>query len=99
MKLIKARVTNYRCVDDSEEFLLAQTTCLVGKNESGKTTVLRAIEKLNPLGESKPKYDKTKDYPRRFLSDYAERHDGDEAEVVSTVWKLEEPELSALTGC
>jgi predicted ATP-dependent endonuclease of OLD family len=96
MKLIKARVTNYRCVDDSEEFSLAQTTCLVGKNESGKTTVLRAIEKLKPLGESKPKYDKTKDYPRRFLTDYAERHVGGEAKVVSTVWKLEEPELSSL---
>lgn len=96
MKLIKAHVTNYRCVDDSEEFSLAQTTCLVGKNESGKTTILRAIEKLNPLGEAKPKYDKTKDYPRRYLTDYVERHNGSEANVVSTVWTLEVPELNAL---
>lgn len=60
MKIIKAHITNYRCVDDSEEFTLNQTTCLVGKNESGKTTLLRAIEKLNPLGETKISYDKTR---------------------------------------
>jgi predicted ATP-dependent endonuclease of OLD family len=41
MKLAKAQITNYRCVDDSGEFSLNQTTCLVGKNESGKTTLLR----------------------------------------------------------
>lgn len=96
MKLIKARITNYRCIDDSEEFSLNQTTCLVGKNESGKTTILRAIEKLNPLGEPKVTYDKTQDYPRRFLTDYEERHPQGEALVVSTNWKLEQPEIEAL---
>lgn len=58
---IDAQVTNYRCIDDSEEFSLSQTTCLVGKNESGKTTLLRALEKLNPLGQFKVTYDKTMD--------------------------------------
>jgi predicted ATP-dependent endonuclease of OLD family len=48
MKLISARVTNYKCIDDSEEFTLDQSTCLVGKNESGKTTILQALYKLNP---------------------------------------------------
>lgn len=96
MKLIKAQITNYRCIDDSEEFTLNQTTCLVGKNESGKTTLLRAIEKLNPLGESKPVYDKTRDYPRRFLTDYKERHPKGEACVAKTVWKLERLEIDAV---
>lgn len=96
MKLIKALITNYRCIDDSEEFTLNQTTCLVGKNESGKTTLLRALEKLNPLGESKAIYDKTMDYPRRYLTDYGERHPDGEARVARTVWKLEKPEIEAL---
>lgn len=96
MKLIKAQVTNYRCVDDSGEFTLNQTTCLVGKNESGKTTLLRAIEKLNPLGISTIKYDKTQDYPRRFLTDYEERHPAGEARVVCSTWLLEQPEVEAL---
>lgn len=98
MKLIKARITNYRCVDDTGEFTLKQTTCLVGKNESGKTTVLRALEKVNPLGQSNATYDKTNDYPRRFLTDYAERHPQGEARVVWTVWKLEKADIDALNA-
>lgn len=96
MKLINAQITNYRCIDDSEKFTLSQTTCLVGKNESGKTTLLRSLEKLNPLGETKATYDKTMDYPRRFLTDYSERHPDGEACVARTVWKLESPEIEAL---
>jgi len=42
MKLISARITNFRSIEDSEEFTLADLTCLVGKNESGKTTILKA---------------------------------------------------------
>ena len=37
MKLVKARVENYRSAEDTEEFELNQMTCLVGKNEAGKT--------------------------------------------------------------
>jgi hypothetical protein len=37
MRLTGARVTNFRCVLDSETFTIdPQVTCLVGKNESGK---------------------------------------------------------------
>ena len=48
MKLIKAHVTNYRSVDDSTEFSLDQVTCLVGKNEAGKSAILTALAALNP---------------------------------------------------
>lgn len=34
MRLLKARITNYRSVEDSEEFSV-DTLCLVGKNEAG----------------------------------------------------------------
>ena len=37
MKLVKARVQNYRSVEDSGEFEVGEMTCLVGKNEAGKT--------------------------------------------------------------
>ncbi|MBT9156593.1 MAG: hypothetical protein DDT37_01581 [Firmicutes bacterium] len=96
MKLIKTQITNYRCIDDSQKFTLNQITCLVGKNESGKTVLLRAIEKLNALNESETVYNKTQDYPRRFLTDYKERHGGGEARVAWTVWRLEQPEIAAL---
>ena len=58
MKLVSAHVTNYRSVLDSGEFSLGGTTCLVGKNESGKTTILQALERLNPNDTTKKKFDK-----------------------------------------
>jgi len=38
----------YKSVEDSNEFSVDQVTCLVGKNEAGKTAVLDALYKLNP---------------------------------------------------
>lgn len=60
MKLTKVRVQNYRSVEDSEEFEIGDLTCLVGKNEAGKTALLSAMRGLRP---SQPfKFDETIDY-------------------------------------
>ena len=48
MLLRKARVTNFKIVEDSNEFMLDRVTCLIGKNESGKTAILDALHRLNP---------------------------------------------------
>lgn len=40
MKLIKARVQNYRSVEDSEEFEIGDLTCLVGKGRLKTGSVL-----------------------------------------------------------
>ena len=37
MHLKSVQVTNFRSADDSGAFELAPVTCLVGKNESGKS--------------------------------------------------------------
>lgn len=96
MRLETVRVTNFRCVDDSQEFRIAAVTCLVGKNESGKTTILQALERLWPYDTAKTKYDKLRDYPRKHLSEYADRHKDHEAEVVRTVWKLDASDKAAI---
>ena len=49
MKLIKAQVENFKCVEDSKTFRVDQVTCLIGKNEAGKTALLEALYKLNPV--------------------------------------------------
>ena len=49
MKLTKVRIKNYKCIHDSTEFDIDDITCLVGKNESGKTAVLEALNKFNPF--------------------------------------------------
>src|SRR6266487_1401459 len=48
MKLRSFRVQNYRCIDDSGEAPVEHIKALVGKNESGKTSNLRALHKFNP---------------------------------------------------
>ena len=40
MRLKTIRVTNFRSVDDSGEFNVDPVTCLVGKNEAGKSAIL-----------------------------------------------------------
>jgi predicted ATP-dependent endonuclease of OLD family len=49
MRLISARVRKFRNILDSGEVSIdPAVTCLVGKNESGKTAFLHALYRLNP---------------------------------------------------
>ena len=82
MKLKSVRVQNFRSVEDSGEFTVEHLTCLVGKNEAGKTAILQAIEGLNPHKASPFKFEIERDYPKRYLARYDERHP-DEPAVVS----------------
>lgn len=94
MKLIKVRVQNYRSVEDSEEFEIGNLTCLVGKNEAGKTALLSAIRGLKP---SQPfEFDEVIDYPRRFSTRFDERHPDGKAEVIRTWWRLEVADKAAV---
>lgn len=94
MKLTRARVQNYRSVEDSEEFEIGDLTCLVGKNEAGKTALLSAMRGLKP---SLPfEFDETIDYPRRFSTRFDERHPDGSAEVIRTWWRLEDADKNAV---
>ncbi len=96
MKLKSVKIQNFRSCDDSGKFSIDGTTCLVGKNEAGKTAILQALEILNSSGDSNNKYDKIRDYPRRYLNEYKERHDGREAVVATTEWLLEDDDLEVV---
>ncbi len=99
MKLVSAQVTNFRCIEDSTEFTLDQVTCLVGKNEAGKTALLKALHGLNPWERKVEKpFDRDLDYPRRHLTDYAERHASGEGVVVRTTWTLEDADRAVLAA-
>lgn len=94
MKLIRVRVQNYRSVEDSEEFEIGDLTCLVGKNEAGKTALLSAMRGLKP---SQPfEFDETIDYPRRFSTRFDDRHPDGTAEVIRTWWRLEDADKAAV---
>lgn len=90
MELTKARVKVYKAVIDSELFTLDNLTCLVGKNESGKTAILEALEKINAARTERGTFRET-DYPRVLMEDY----DTDEVGV-ETIWTLDDEEVAEL---
>jgi predicted ATPase len=68
VKLVNAHVTYYRSIEDSQKFAVEpDVTCLVGKNESGKTTVLQALYLLNPVESTKHLHE-TIDFPAKLGS-------------------------------
>jgi energy-coupling factor transporter ATP-binding protein EcfA2 len=97
MQLKSARVTNFRSVEDSGLFEIDDVTCLVGKNEAGKTALLQALCGLNPHPATPMVYDKERDYPRRHLSEYAQHHGTKEAVVIETHWLLDDDECAEIS--
>lgn len=107
MKLTKVHITEFQSVQDSNEFETGDVTCLVGKNEAGKTALLKALYRLNPIIESDGNFDVTDDYPRRSVTDYegavaAERREP--ADVVRATYTLEADDITAVedvfgSGC
>lgn len=57
MKLAKVHITEFQSIQDSNEFDIGDVTCLVGKNEAGKTALLKALYRLNPIVKSEGDFD------------------------------------------
>jgi predicted ATP-dependent endonuclease of OLD family len=70
VQIKKVHIREFKSIRDSNAFEVGDITCLVGKNESGKTAVLDALYRLNPIVPSDGKYDVTEDYPRADVEDY-----------------------------
>lgn len=98
MKLIEAHASNYRNIIDTDPVAIGQTTCLVGKNEAGKSAFLKALEGLRSTDGSFTEYGKITNYPRRGLAEYAQDHPDKEARVMRTVWRLEPKDVAAVSA-
>ena len=62
MRLESFQVKVFRNVVDSGSIKVVDSTCIVGKNEAGKSSVIEALHRLNP---AKPiSFDLLDDYPR-----------------------------------
>lgn len=69
MKLIKARIQNYRSIIDTGEFDIEELkTIMVGPNEAGKTVILKALQQLNKPSDVVG-FDVLRDYPRSMYND------------------------------
>jgi hypothetical protein len=95
MRLVRARITNFKSVLDSGWFTLDDLTCLVGKNESGKTAILEGLEKLHSVRPARQDLKQT-DYPRMNWSEYEESGKVDTA--IESEWQLGDLERDHLAG-
>ena len=101
MRLVQAQVTDFQSVHDSTPFDIGDVTCLVGKNEAGKTALLKAIYRLNPINASDAEYDVTDDYPRSIVNDYENELAAGKrspARVVRATFALESEDIAAVAA-
>ena len=101
MKLTKVRVTDFQSIRDSTEFDIGDVTCLVGKNEAGKTALLQAMYRLRPIVATDVDYNVTDDYPRRDVANY--EHEIEEgkrkhAVVGRLTYDLDDADAAAVTA-
>ncbi|MBL9167590.1 MAG: AAA family ATPase [Verrucomicrobiales bacterium] len=91
MKLESFRVRNYRSINDSGDIHVSRITALLGRNESGKSNLLRALHSLNPI-EGFSGLKPIKDFPRhRRLEECS-----DNTPVLTTTWVLDADDKDAL---
>lgn len=87
MRLTSFHVFDFRSINDSGEIEVSRITSILGRNESGKSNLLLALQSLNPpdgLSALKP----IKDFPRhRRLEECT-----DKTKVLSTTWELSKDE-------
>lgn len=96
MKLRSWEVTEFKSIQRSNVVRTADITCLVGKNESGKTALLEALYRLNPVVKEHGKFDVGEDYPRSAVEDYRQDVESgrrDPAIVVRATFELDNEDL------
>jgi hypothetical protein len=91
MHLKSFRIMNFRSINDSGIIDASRITALLGRNESGKSNLLRGLHTLNPA-DGVAALNPIKDFPRHRKLDECT----DETEVVATVWELDDDEQAEL---
>ena len=91
MKLKTFRVRNFKTIEDSGVITCHDVTAFVGKNEAGKTSLLRALSKLKPTDGVG--YDGLREFPRKRYTDEFKKTDWP---VVEASFALEAAETASL---
>jgi len=95
MKITRARVRNYKSIDDSSWVDLEDVTALVGKNESGKTAFLQALRKINSMAGESDQFH-IHDYPRKGYTKYKKIHNSDPSTVVQAEFQITPEEMEVI---
>lgn len=95
MELISVTVQKFKNILSSGNVAIRpDVTCLVGKNESGKTAFLQALYRLNPAYDER--FDAQRHYPAWLEKQHRRQYNLDEFTPVTAVFQLSEDEVSAL---
>lgn len=93
MRLVTAGVRRYRSIEDGSTIdIQSDVTCIVGKNESGKSAFLQALYKSNPV-ERSAKFDIGIDYPSRLTR---ERKSSEDIVVTTLTYELSDDDVAAI---
>jgi energy-coupling factor transporter ATP-binding protein EcfA2 len=66
LKAVRYRVQHFRNIDDSGWIPLERVTAFVGRNESGKTALLKSLHKFNPA--TPEPYNAQREFPRDLFT-------------------------------
>ncbi len=91
MKLRRFKVTNYRSIEDSDWVELDNIAVIVGKNEAGKTSLLKALWKFNPFDEHP--YNLDREWPKGRRKERS-----DDKIVIETEFTFDDVERATLAS-
>src|SRR5215472_9179337 len=95
--LLKAfTITDFQSIRNSTCIEVGDITCLVGKNEAGKTALLKALYRLHPISSGDDRFDVTDDYPRSRVTEYEQglkAREHRDAIATTAVFTIEPDEL------
>lgn len=93
LEAVRFRVQNFLNIDDSGWIPLERVTAFVGRNESGKTALLKALHKFNPA--TPERYNAQREFPRdRYTRDFK---NGADWPVCSVAFKIKGSLLDSIT--
>lgn len=97
MQLKSFRVKNFRNIVDSGDIPVEElVTCLVGKNEAGKSGLLEALYLLKPSYNTKP--DAGQQFPRWLMNQARKAGDLNESIFVSATFALNDDDAAAVAA-
>lgn len=95
LKATKFRILNFRNIDDSGWIKIGRVTAFVGRNESGKTALLKALHKFNPA--TPEPYDPQREFPRdRYIRDFNNPEDWPVCSVAFEIENIIQEEIGQL---
>lgn len=94
MKLVSFHVRVFRNIVDSGEIKVADNTCLVGKNEAGKSACIEALDRLNSAKNIS--FSLLDDYPRWLKKEHELNGEIHNATPITATFELTDEEIAVI---